>query len=392
MKRFFAIILCLLFVLSPIYSVSYAETEYKDSETGVSFTIPEGWVQRPFMKEREFLKVQFATEDGALFQFGYIDLYTVLLDTLTAEERKSLKRTELTNDSLTAEFVSGIIDQPISSIIVAKYSTYEYYSFTNAGEHTFMRMDNGYILIFRYTVFDLGNVISQQRKNECESIMESVAYSLGKNEKNDKSIQISSKQTVTSDPSVTAKPAVVAHHYATTKPAVVAKSNTPAKEPTTHDETVASSNGILHSLTITNFIIIVPLLIGIIGVVCFVHKRRERQKKGSSNDGFLYANSNDQRPAVSNKQLKSNHISVLQTAHENQKQQGSIIQDYSPGSFSVSESREPLHARYESSTAEQELETTVSINEDDMIRFCRKCGNHLLPDSVYCDRCGTKVR
>ncbi len=30
--------------------------------------------------------------------------------------------------------------------------------------------------------------------------------------------------------------------------------------------------------------------------------------------------------------------------------------------------------------------------EDDTPKFCRKCGNRLLPDSIFCDRCGTKVK
>ena len=105
MKRELAIILFLLFVLTPFSSVSYADTKYTDPETGVSFTIPEGWQQRPFDKERESLKVQFATEDGALFQFGFMDMYA---DGLTAEERKTTKRADLTSDLLSAEIVSYI--------------------------------------------------------------------------------------------------------------------------------------------------------------------------------------------------------------------------------------------------------------------------------------------
>ena len=28
---------------------------------------------------------------------------------------------------------------------------------------------------------------------------------------------------------------------------------------------------------------------------------------------------------------------------------------------------------------------------NNQIRFCRKCGNRLLSDSVFCETCGTKV-
>ena len=176
MKRILATILFLLLVLSPLCSDSYAEMKYTDPETGVSFTIPDGWNQRPFMKEREFLKIQFATEDGAIFQFGFIDFYAVMYEMLAAEERETLKRTEFSNDSLTAEIVGSIIDQPTSSISVAQYSNYEYFSFLNTGEHTFMRMDNGYIFIFQYGILEIDNAISQQRKNECAAIMNSVTY------------------------------------------------------------------------------------------------------------------------------------------------------------------------------------------------------------------------
>ena len=40
------------------------------------------------------------------------------------------------------------------------------------------------------------------------------------------------------------------------------------------------------------------------------------------------------------------------------------------------------------------LESSPEENqsEENTKRFCRKCGNRLLPDSVYCDRCGTRIQ
>ena len=120
MKRILAIIIFLLLILSPICSVSYAETKYVDNDTGVSFSVPDGWKQRPLSNQYDTLKVQFATEDGAIFQFGFMDYYGVLSD----EYKKMFKRADITSVFLTPYIMSDIAGLPESDIKTEKHSNY----------------------------------------------------------------------------------------------------------------------------------------------------------------------------------------------------------------------------------------------------------------------------
>ena len=62
----------------------------------------------------------------------------------------------------------------------------------------------------------------------------------------------------------------------------------------------------------------------------------------------------------------------------------------------VSESYQPPSQEPKTATDAPEQHTDnfspIAINENEKIQYCRKCGNRLLPDSVFCDKCGTKVQ
>ncbi len=45
----------------------------------------------------------------------------------------------------------------------------------------------------------------------------------------------------------------------------------------------------------------------------------------------------------------------------------------------------------ESNIANHDSPRSITPQKDDTPKFCRKCGNRLLPDSIFCEHCGTKV-
>ena len=48
--------------------------------------------------------------------------------------------------------------------------------------------------------------------------------------------------------------------------------------------------------------------------------------------------------------------------------------------------------KHPSESATTEIPSTaISTNIPATVNYCRMCGNKLLPDSVFCDKCGTKV-
>jgi hypothetical protein len=80
-KRLLTLFVVILIVFSFSISVT-AESTYKDSVTGVSFTIPKGWNETPLNEEREYIKVKYLPEnnDGASIQFGYADMWEEMPD------------------------------------------------------------------------------------------------------------------------------------------------------------------------------------------------------------------------------------------------------------------------------------------------------------------------
>ena len=51
----------------------------------------------------------------------------------------------------------------------------------------------------------------------------------------------------------------------------------------------------------------------------------------------------------------------------------------------------PAETKYEEGKTEAVLALFDTEDQETEIMFCHKCGSRLLPDSLYCSRCGTKV-
>ena len=51
----------------------------------------------------------------------------------------------------------------------------------------------------------------------------------------------------------------------------------------------------------------------------------------------------------------------------------------------------PAETKYEEGKTEAVLALFDTADQETEIMFCHKCGSRLLPDSLYCSRCGTKV-
>ena len=82
-KRLLTFFVVILIVFSFSISVTAESTNiYKDSVTGISFNIPQGWKETALNEEREYIKVKYLPEnnDGASIQFGYADIWGQMSD------------------------------------------------------------------------------------------------------------------------------------------------------------------------------------------------------------------------------------------------------------------------------------------------------------------------
>ena len=69
----------------------------------------------------------------------------------------------------------------------------------------------------------------------------------------------------------------------------------------------------------------------------------------------------------------------------------STIKSYQPTQSISNTSQEPKTATV-ATDQHAEMKSPIASSENEGIQYCRKCGNRLLPDSVFCDKCGTKVQ
>ena len=163
MKKVLIIVLvCALFA-----SCASAETSrYVDPETGVSFDIPDGWVEFPNTSGNESIKVLYTPKgkEGIIsIGFSVIDLYTVTNMANYGYSRKEIDDTYL-DDELVAMLMGSA---EYKSNEEKKYGDYQYriidasLSMEKAGL-TFnidnvmaMTLVNGYVLMFVYS--DMGN-------------------------------------------------------------------------------------------------------------------------------------------------------------------------------------------------------------------------------------------
>ena len=342
MKHILAIIIVLLLILSPICSVSYAETKYVDNDTGVSFTVPDGWKQRPLSNEYDTLKVQFATEDGAMFQFGFMDYYGVLSD----EYKKMFKRADITSDFLTPYIMSEIAGLPESDIKTEKHSNYDFYYFFVSTRKTFMRMHNGYIFVFSYFTLDPDSSTSAKRKNECEAILDSVVFP--------------STQNTKASSSITAKPSV-----------------------TTRPVSSVTSQGTSSSQFLKNFGYRI-FIIFLAGLVLAVGRYVIRKVKGNSKSKQRIIADAQHNPIGDNKETNEFQSSTNASQHQYTDQNASAYTYQTMEKESNDDSPRISTDTIKASNSEP--------SKTDVLQYCRKCGKRLLPDSVFCDRCGTKIQ
>lgn len=108
MKKYISIFFCILFLINLPITVlaSVVNNTYTDTETGLSFEIPNGWTQENFNSEKQYLKVKFCDEDYNTIMYGSDDLTKKVF----LKEIKKITIDDLTNEDIEngeAEFLSS---------------------------------------------------------------------------------------------------------------------------------------------------------------------------------------------------------------------------------------------------------------------------------------------
>lgn len=143
--------------------------EYKDPKTGISFSVPANWVEKPLSGDREFIDAKFSPtqEDGLLILYGSIDYWTKLRE----DAKLELTRASINNSLLTEEHVAPFVDDPraenvqISKVTYAQKEYFQIKATTHVKTEVFnlsfpivylIRLENGYLFYFQFLGADSG--------------------------------------------------------------------------------------------------------------------------------------------------------------------------------------------------------------------------------------------
>jgi len=98
---------------------------YSDTETGMTFTVPANWNEKPFSEEREFIDVKFVstTDSGCTIIYGSTDVWSQM----SASEKIGLERSEIDNSVLTKADVAEMCGTTADKISVVTYNGVQYY-------------------------------------------------------------------------------------------------------------------------------------------------------------------------------------------------------------------------------------------------------------------------
>lgn len=403
-KRLLTFFVVILIVFSFSISVTAESTNtYKDSVTGISFTIPQGWNEAPLNEEREYIKVKYLPEnnDGSSIQFGYADIWGQMSDSDKVGYSRSDINHSAIMDSFTKEEILQMIgyDSLGAEIDTAYYNGIEYLEITIDTEMsifdvsadvtmiTLLRFDNGYWYQFVY-----GDMDEKSHYQEFETMINSVEYPSVTKTSNeiididsDGNLQFNFPNLILSlviTIAVYSLPIII-YRYA------IKKQPLPEKK--------AKKITIIYA--IVAFFVMAILLGGAPGgaIILWSFVNYKVLTTSNKNDiGLKYEISDDEiNQETDFKKVTEENIAIT----ENKNEEDEIFVD----GFEVKEleecalENESILQLNEPKKADCEVKSPIpqkeifNNKETPKVLFCRKCGTRLLDDSDFCHKCGLRV-
>ncbi len=218
--------------------------DYKDSKTGLKFTVPAGWKEEPLSKKRETIDVKFVSEGAAFAEimYGSIDMWS----SIPEADKAGMNRSDVNNTLFSLEDISAMMGAysggtttiSYNDITTVTYNGSEYFCLTANTSSSgitipmtqLMHIDNGYIYLFQYYGDRTG-----ENYNGFESLLKSTVYS-------------TPQASATATPKPTAKP--------TTKPTATAMPQPSASE--TNSKTSATTGDKIYYIPESDLTVTVP--------------------------------------------------------------------------------------------------------------------------------------
>lgn len=359
---------------------------YTDTETGLSFTVPENWEEIPMSEERNIIDAKFGySAEGLVIIYASGDIWAQLPE----EEKKYYSRDDINNSIVTKADVAEMNECKESEVLKVTVGEMEYYkASTNKiteilgidmelNQTAYVRCENGYLYTFQF----IGNC-DNEHYNDFEELVASVVYpkssvnvisedfentttsKLSDNSKIDS--KVNNKEDLKSDFIAYILVNLVITIAVYTFPII-------AYRYAVHREPIGSSKAKLITVCYGIFALIVMHII-------------KALLNGSTVIGgalFLWSGVN-YRILTSGKRQVSNSF-----------EEKELI---SAPDLSTKADLPSLAKNEDDDVLKNDVDinSRIAKNNDGKcgyctIRYCHKCGNKLIVGSEYCNKCGTKI-
>ena len=129
---------------------------YTDPVSGVSFTVPDYWEEKPLNKEREILKVKFGntSHDASLIMYGYYDIWAELSDSA----KKLYPRAKVNMSQFSKAGIASLLGCSEEELTLEYFGGEPYYRLKNDADMVFIsipqyiwiHIENGYMHLFLF--------------------------------------------------------------------------------------------------------------------------------------------------------------------------------------------------------------------------------------------------
>ncbi len=157
--------------------------EYRESQSGVTFTVPANWSETPLENTRQILKAKFTSNvEGDTIMYGFMDLWN---SGWSAEDKQGHERSEIDNSFLSDVEIAVYLGVDPKDVSKVTYGGYDYFKINTDTSELFyegsgvtmdmtqlMRIENGYMYCFYFS----GNSWNNSNYADFEALLETVEY------------------------------------------------------------------------------------------------------------------------------------------------------------------------------------------------------------------------
>lgn len=356
---------------------------YRDAETGVEFTVPANWSQDSLTESRDVLEAKFTSdlEGGMTITYGKADL----LAELTDEEQAEISRPMVDNSFFSEEELALMVGIPEDELISETYGGKEYIRYQKTSSVSVLgevidieitclnRIENGYIYMFQFTG-DERNALYQ----DFTSLMESVTYpSVEPVEEEPGTVPI-----IEEEPSIPAP--------------VLEEEADPIEESYSSSDELANEilSSLLLSVLLTVGIYSLPIIIYRYGILQHPVEKGKAKKITIIYGVIAFLVMTVIAVAVNGNGAAGGAIFLwswvnykILTGEKKQKEEAPSTKYQSSGYQGMPTSGASDQNAQNASAANSESAETSPRT----IRYCKRCGQLLLEDGLFCRNCGARI-